>query len=171
MNNDNKNDRRNFLRTAGAALVAAALPVAAAAQKSDARPGGSTNNMKQMVLFAGGSEPLDNLPGVFGQACFQFQMHANLDGSGGFGTISDPVFTSVNSHVEIHSGRYDLNDMYVFQGTVRHSQSAELMGKTVLVKVQVLPNDNCNVSLTIGDTPVQGLLLPAIQKVRDAAAR
>ena len=166
MKNDNKNNRRSFLKTAGAALVAASVPVVAAAQKSDARPS-SGNNMKQMIIFGGVSEPLDNLPGVFGQASFQFQMRANLDGSGGFGTISDPVFTTVNSHVEIHSGRYDLNDMYVFQGTVRNSQSSELMGKAVVIKVQVLPNDNCNVSLTIENTPVAGLLLPAIQKVRD----
>jgi hypothetical protein len=43
-----------------------------------------------------------------------------------------------------------------------------LIGKSVVIKVKVLPSDNCDVSLTIEDTPLQiGLLLPAIQKVRD----
>ena len=169
MNNDNNNDRRNFLKTAGAALVAVSLPVAAVAQ--NARPGGSINNLKQMGIACHAFLPDSRLPGVFGQASYQFQMIANLDGSGGYGTISDPVFTEINSHIEIRSSSRDVNDMYIFQGTVSVSNSSQLMGKEVVVKVQVLSDGNCDVYLTIGDTPVQGLLLPAVQKVRDAARR
>jgi hypothetical protein len=163
MNNDNKNDRRNFLKAAGAALVAAAVPAAVLAQKNDARPSG--NNLKQMIVFGGIAEPNPNLPGIFGQACFQFQMQAVL-GAGGYGTISDPVLTAINSHIEIHSGRSDLNDIYIFQGTCRNSQSSEMIGKAVAIKVQVLGDGNCNVSLTVEGTPIAGLLLPAVQKIR-----
>jgi len=163
MKNDNKNDRRNFLKTASAALVAAAVPAAVPAQKNDARPSG--NNLKQMIIFGGIAEPNPNLPGVFGQACFQFQMQAVVGGRG-YGTISDPVFTEIDTHVQIHSGRLDLNDMYIFQGTCRNSQSSEMIGKAVVIKVQVFGDGNCNVSLTIEDTPVAGLLLPAVQKIR-----
>ena len=168
MKEDNsKSDRRGFLRTAGAALVAASVPAALAAQTSDGR-GGSGNNMKQMVIFGGISEPLPSLPGVFGQASFQFQMQASIDSAGGgIATLSDPVFSQVNSQIEMHSGRYDLNDFYVFQGTVKHSLNPDLMGKQIIVQIKVLPDDNANVWLTIENTPIASLLLPAIQKVRD----
>jgi hypothetical protein len=46
-----------------------------------------------------------------------------------------------------------------------------LIGKPVTVKIHFLIDDNCDLSLTIGDTPVQGLLLPAIMKVRDKDGR
>jgi hypothetical protein len=164
MKNDKTNNRRNFLKGAGALLVAAAVPGAIAAQKSDARPT-TQNNLKQLIVFGGVAEPNPNLPGVFGMACFQFQMRADIGGSG-FGTISDPVFTEINSQIKIHTARQDETYVYVFIGTMPASQSPELIGKTVTIKVQVLSGDNCNVSLTIGETPVQGLLLPAIQKVR-----
>lgn len=165
-----ENNRRQFLKTAGAALVAAAVPTAVLAQKSDdARPP-SGNNLKQMIIFGGVSEPLPNAPGVFGQADFQFQMRANLDGAGagsGIATISDVYYSEVNSHVKVYSVERGLNDLYTFRGTCQNSRTPELVGKQVIIKVQVLPNDNCDVNLTIEDTPLQGLLLPAIQKVRD----
>jgi hypothetical protein len=116
---EKNNNRRDFLKGAGAAIVAAAVPMAIAAQKNDARSG-SGNNLKQLIVFGGVAEPLPSLPGVFGQACFQFQMQAVIGGTG-IATISDPFFTEINSHIQISSGRLDLNDMYIFQGTVVRS--------------------------------------------------
>ena len=163
MKKDNTSNRRNFLKTAGAALVAASVPAAVPAQKAESSE--TANNLKQMIIFGGISEPNPNLPGVFGQACFQFQMRADI-GAGGFGTISDPVFSDVNSHIEINSGKVDLNDFYVFQGTVSRSRSSEMVGKAVTIKCAVLRDGNCNVSLTVENTPLTGLLLPAVQTFR-----
>jgi hypothetical protein len=166
MKNDNKNDRRNFLKAAGAALVALSVPVAVAAQKEEPRL--EANNLKQMIIFGGVSEPNPELPGVFGQACIQFQMRAEIGGRG-FGTLSDPVFSDVNSRIEIHSGRSDLNDLYIFQGAISHSLSPEMVGSRATINVKVLRDGNCNVSLTI-ETANQAiliaLLLPAVQKIR-----
>lgn len=165
---NHENDRRHFLKTAGAALVAAAVPTAVLAQKNDARPP-SGNNLKQMIVFGGVAEPNPSLPGIYSQVCFQFQMCGDIGGLNGrgFATISDPVLGYANSHIELQSGRTDINDIYVFQGTVEKSANPDLVGKAVIIKIQVLPSDNCNVTLTIENTPVAGLLLPAIQKVRD----
>jgi hypothetical protein len=171
MNNEGNNDRRSFLKTAGAALVAASMPVALTAQSNSARPGSSTNNIKQLGL-ACHPVSVDSLPGIFGQVCYNFQMFAEVDGTGGgFGTLADPVFPAVNSHIKFYSGRTDANDIYIFQGTVANSLDPDLVGKPVTVKVKQLGGDNCDLYLTIGDTPVQSLLLPAVQKVREAARR
>ena len=108
---NHENDRRSFLKTAGAALVAAAVPTAVLAQAKDARtPSG--NNLKQMIVFGGVSEPNPSLPGVYGQICFQFQMCGDIGGLNGrgFATIFDPVLGYANSHIELQSGRLDLND-------------------------------------------------------------
>ena len=171
MKHSNISDRRGFLKTAGAALAAAAVPTAIAAQSNSGR-GTSGNNLKQMIIFGGVSEPLPSLPGAFGQACYQFQMCADIGGTGGgCATIFDPVFPLVNSQIKMQSGRYDLNDYYVFQGTVQHSMSPDLVGKLVTVKVKVFPADIGDVTISIENTPLIGLLLPAIQKVRDKDGR
>ncbi|MBS1796317.1 MAG: twin-arginine translocation signal domain-containing protein [Acidobacteria bacterium] len=163
MKKDNRNDRRNFLKSAGAALAAAAVP---AAVLGLGRTAEASNNLKQMLIFGGISGPDPQMPGIFGLACFQFQMSAEIGGSG-FATLSDPVLTDINSHIRISSGRRGGNNIYVFSGIVERSNSSELTGKPVTVRVQVLPDDNCNLSLTIENTPVAVILLPAIQKVRD----
>lgn len=165
----NEGNRRDFLRTAGAALVAASLPTALLGQKDDARPSSSGNNLKQMLVFCGSAESVPSLPGIFGQASWQFQMVADLaNPCRGSASISDPYFSEVNSQVKIQSVERGVNDLYIFSGTCSHSRQPDLVGKQVTIKVQVLPYDNCDVALTIEDTPLQiGLLLPAIQKVRD----
>ncbi len=164
MKKNNTSDRRNFLRTAGSALVAASIPVAISAQDAESRS--PQNNLKQMIVFGGIAEPNPSLPGIFGQACFQFQMRADI-GIGGFGTISDPVFTEINSHFKIHSATAsgDERYTYVFLGTISESQANtnDLRGKLIKIKVKERPYGNCDVSLTIEGTPVSELLLPAIQ--------
>jgi len=166
MNNENQKNRRNFLKSAGTVMVAAIVPAVALAQKEESRPT-TQNNLKQLIIFGGIAEPNPILPGAFGQACFQFQMQANLDGSRGFAVISDPVVSEINTHINIRSVTRDVNGTYIFRGGTGKTLSAALLGKEVEIRVQILDADNCNVSLTIEDTPVAGLLLPAIQKVRD----
>ena len=150
--------------------MAASVPTILVAQKDEARtPSG--NNLKQMIIFGGVAEPNPGLPGVLGQACFQFQMRADIGETGGFGTLSDPMFADVSAHIKFHSGRTDINDVYIFQGTCSRSLNPDFVGKAVTVKVKVMADDNCDLSLTIENTPVAGLLLPAIQKVRDKSSR
>ena len=168
MNDEENNSRRNFLRTAAAGIVAVAVPTAIMAQSNRPRPGSSQNNIKQLLLAAHTYESTGSLPGIFGQACYQFQMTADIGGTGGgFGTLSDPVFPLVNSQIQFQSGRTDLNDLFIFQGTVRNSLNPDLVGKQVIVKVKPFSDGTSDLYLTIEDTPLQGLLLPAVQKVRD----
>jgi hypothetical protein len=166
MKKDRTNDRRKFLKTAGATLVvAAAAPAAVSAQSNDSRR--APNNIGRMIVFGGISEPNPSLPGIFGQACFQFQMRADLTGGFGFAIISDPVFSEINAHIRIRSVMRAANDTYLFRGGTGKTLDAVLLGKKVEIGVRVLDADNCDVSLTIAGTPVQALLLPAVQKVRD----
>ena len=158
-------DRRGFLKTAGMAMVAASVPATISGQANTRRPP-TQNNLHQLLIAACVAEPNPHLPGIFGLASFNFQMTADINGRSGVATISDPVFTELNSHIEISYGRTDINDLFIFQGTVKRSQSSELIGKTSTIKVRKLPDGNCDVSLTIEDTGLQGLLLPAVQKIR-----
>ena len=157
MENDNSNGRRNFLKTAGTVIVAASVPTTVFAK---------SNNIKQMIIFGGISEPNPLLPGVYGQVGFHFQMVADIDGRGGVGSISDPVVSEINSHILFNYGHRETFDTYRFRGTCARSNSSELMGKPVIVRVQILEADNCNVFLSIQDTPVSSLPLSAVQKVR-----
>jgi hypothetical protein len=166
MKNENQTGRRNFLKSAGAALVAASVPAVALAQTEESRPT-SQNNLKQLIIFGGIAEPNSNLPGAFGEACFQFQMRADLITGLGFAVVSDPVVSEINTHIHIRSFVRDVNGRYIFRGGTGKTLSASMLGKSVEIRVQVVDVDNCIVSLTIDDTPVAGLLLPAIQKVRD----
>ena len=171
MNNDHKNDRRNFLKTAGAALVAVSVPAAAAAQ--NARPGGTTNNLKQIGIGCHSVAPNPNLPGVFALASVQLQIFADL-GGGGYAVMSDPIVSEINSHIRILSAVQTSNTTFLLKGTIERSQSSELVGKEVVVRTQVFDGDgNCDLSLVIepsAPTPIN-LLLPAVQKVREAARR
>jgi hypothetical protein len=161
MKNDNSNGRRNFLKTTGAVMLSAAVPNALLATKASAQ-----NNLRQMIVFGGVSEPNPLLPGIYGMVGFHLTMCADIGGRSGVGSISDPVVTEINSHILFQSGRRDLNDLYIFQGNVARSNSSELMGKTVIVKVQLFEGDNCNVHLTIVGTPVDSVELPAVQRIR-----
>lgn len=167
MRKDTTNDRRGFLKTAGAALVAASLPAAMYAQ--NARRPTVPNNIKQIGLALHVADPNPLLPGIFGLACISFYMTADINGRSGVATLSDPVFPQINSHIDIESSRTEGNNVIVFKGTIKRSQSSELMGRRMTIKVYICPDNNCDLSLTVEGTELQWLLLPAIQKVRDKA--
>lgn len=167
MKNDDSGDRRSFLKTAGAALVAASIPAAMIAHKSETQAA-AANNIRQMHLFGGISEPNPNLPGIFSQACVHFQMLANLDGSGGIAAISDPVFSQINSHIQINFARRIANDVYLFRGVIGRSLSPEIIGKTANIKVQLLREDMCDAYVSVEDTSgvLIALLVPAVQRIK-----
>ncbi len=172
MNNDNKNNRRNFLKTAGAALVAASVPVAVSAQNANARPGCCTNNLKQIGIAALPAAPNPNLPGIFGMASISLQLFADL-GGGGYGVMSDPVFSEINSHIRIVSTEQTSDTTYLLRGTIERSQSSDLVGKPIVIRSQVLDSaSNCNLKVEIETSTVLiGLLVPAVQSAREAARR
>ena len=125
-----------------------------------------------MIIFGGVSEPLPSLPGVLGQTDFQFQMQASIDGPArGIASLSSPYFSEVNSQIGIVSVERVGTDVYIFGGIVKFSRQPDWVGRPMKIKVFICPSDNCDLELTIENTPVQGMLLPAIQKVREAAAR
>lgn len=73
------NDRRSFLKVAGAGLAAASLPTAAAgaltgAQKGDDGP--SPDRSRPIYLHGCGWNRA--LPGVFGEVCLAFDIRAEL---------------------------------------------------------------------------------------------
>lgn len=76
MERSNSNNRRNFLKSAAATLVAASVPVAAAAQKGDDEASGN----QQDPIYIHGCAWNRDLPGVFGQACFTFEVRAKVGG-------------------------------------------------------------------------------------------
>lgn len=159
-----RNDRRAFLRSAGTALVAASVPATIVAG-----PGASglgQNNLKQIIVFGGVSEPLPDVPGVFGQVSLQLQMTADI-GVGGWGTFSDSVFNEVNSQFRIDYAARSGASRFAYRGTIIASRTTDMIGKRISIQQVQDTIDTCDLFLTIEDTPVASLLLPAIMKVRD----
>ena len=110
------NDRRSFLRVAGAGLAAASIPTAAGAltgpQKGDEEP--SHQRSKSIYLHGCGWNRA--LPGVFGEACLAFDIRAELGGTG-VGTLRDDVHPEVNSQVQINSVTKH-RDEYILEGEI-----------------------------------------------------
>ena len=86
-----------------ALLIGAAFLNQTFAQNTEAQIGGLNNNLKQIAIASHPVAPNPNLPGVFGLASFQIQLFADI-GAGGYGTMSDPIFSEINSHIRINSG-------------------------------------------------------------------
>jgi hypothetical protein len=173
MKNENKNDRRNFLKAAGASLVAASLPLAVTAQKQTDKLEEDAGNQPQPVYLHGCGWNR-SLPGVFGQACFTFEMRAEIGGTG-VGTIRDDVFPEVNSQFQIHSATRSGRNEYFFQGAIIASRSPDLVGKRVTIVARnlgdgigrasiLVESDEDNLVVIAIIAVLIGLLLPAIQR-------
>jgi hypothetical protein len=104
------------------------------------------NTLKQICLSA--FRWNRNLPGVFGQACFRFEMRAELS-AGGCEIISDDIYSEVNFHFHIRSA-VKTGNIYLLEGTVIASCKPDLVGKLVVIRSESLGDDNSNLSLTVG---------------------
>ncbi len=101
--------RRRFLKLAGAALLAgSALPKSAEA---------SIHHVGGDFTYEGGVVFNSDLPGLSGELILNVYLAVDPDGTGA-GTLSDPVHTTVNSHVEV-------------QQTTRHGNEREFVGVVI----------------------------------------
>jgi hypothetical protein len=173
MKETKQNNRRDFLKTGGAALVAASLPLSLMAQEADKETSGDRNNHGLQPIYLQGCAWNRNLPGVYGQACFAFEARAELGGAG-VGTIRDDVHPQVNSQFQIIRAERISGQRYLLQGEIIASQTPQLIGNRVTINAESLGNGRGRASLTI-ESPddnlvviaiiavLIGLLLPAIQ--------
>lgn len=166
-----KKDRREFLTAGAAALVAASVPLAAAAQ--DEKEFDAEGRSRPLPIYLNGCGWNRNLPGVFGQACFAFEARAELGGTG-VGTIRDDVHPEVNSQFQITEAISLRQNEYRFRGPIIASRSPEMVGMIVTIDADSLGNGRGRASMTVeteGNNLVViaiiavliGLLLPAVQ--------
>lgn len=172
MKETKQNNRRDFLRTGGAALVAASLPLSLMGQEDDKEISEARDNAAGPVYLSGCGWNR-NLPGVFGQACFAFEARAELGGTG-VGTIRDDVHDEVNSQFQVTRARRTGRDRYRFQGEIVSSRSPQLIGHLVTIDAEYIGNGRARASIVI-ESPddnlvviaiiavLIGMLLPAIQ--------
>ena len=86
------NDRRNFLKVGGAALVGASATSVALGAPDDF----------QKAIYLHGMAWNRELPGLSGELLLTFDIKVQI-GKTGFGTFSDAVHPEVNSHFSIDS--------------------------------------------------------------------
>lgn len=170
MQKENDKDRRSFLKSAGAAIVGASLPLAAAAQKDEKDE--FDDLRRRQPIYLSGCGWNRSLPGIYGLACFAFDIRAEVGGTG-VGTMCDDVYQEVNSQFSVHTVTRSGGN-YVFSGDITASRSPELLGKRVTITAQNVGNGSALCSIYIesdGDELVviaiiaclMALLLPAVQ--------
>jgi hypothetical protein len=175
MKKENTTNRRNFLKAGGAMLAAAALPASALAQKDEKEETESNaGNNNPLPIYLHGCAWNRSLPGIYGQACFSFDVRADIQTGAGLGTIRDDVHPQVNSQFQINSVQRRGKE-YTLQGVIVASRSPELIGKRVNIVAEWIEEDQGKASITIeseGNNLVViaiiavliGMLLPKVQK-------
>jgi hypothetical protein len=172
------NERRSFLRVAGAGLAAASIPTAAgaltAAQKDEEEPS-RDNRSKPIYLHGCGWNR--SLPGVFGEVCLAFDIRAELGGTG-VGTLRDDVHPEVNSQIQINSVTRH-RDEYTLEGEIIAARDPANVGRPVVIVAQSLGDGKGSATITIGTVGpspnlvviaiiavLMALLLPSVQSGR-----
>jgi hypothetical protein len=165
LNEANITERRNFLKTTSAALVAAAsVPSVAAA----------TPNDTQKVFYAHGMAWNPELPGIFAQLRLSFDLAVRLGGTG-LGTFGDDVHPEFNSHFKINSTTKHGN-VHTFEGEITAARDPAMVGMPVTIVAEV-EGSTTGVTITLGTHTFKGaglvviaiiailigLLLPAVQ--------
>jgi hypothetical protein len=166
-------DRRNFLKVAGAGLVAASVPsIASGAMAGTQTKGEDEATSRSGSVFMYGCGWNRALPGVFGEVCLAFDARAELGGTG-VGTFRDDVHPEINSQFEINSATRQ-GDEYTFDGVITASRSRDLIGMQVRLVAESLGNGRGRATITV-ESPdtnlvviaiiavLMGLLLPAVQ--------
>ena len=163
-----KIERREFLKSAGAVLVAASMPVVTAAQLTEKDDAGGY----QQPIYLNGCAWNRDLPGDLGRSCFSFDVRAIVGGTG-FGTILDDVYSNANSQFAINSvSRHGRT--FTLLGKIIASRNPEMIGNEVRIVAESTGEGTGRASITI-ESPdddlvviaiiavLMGLLLPAVQ--------
>ena len=164
MKEADRSNRRNFMKTTSAALVAASVPAAAAATPDDT----------QKVFYAHGMAWNPELPGTLAGLRLTFDLAIRLGGTG-LGTFADDVNPEFNAHFKINSTAKQGN-VYTFAGEVTAARDPALVGLPVTIVAEV-EGSTTGVTITLGAYTFKGaglvviaiiavligLLLPAVQ--------
>jgi hypothetical protein len=160
----NLNNRRDFLKVGGAALVAASVPSVAAGAPDDT----------QKVFYAHGMVWNPELPGILGGLRLTFDIAVRLGGTG-LGTFGDNVHPEYNSHFKITSTAKHGNS-YTLMGEIVEARDPAMVGMPVTIVAEV-EGSATGVTITLGTNTFKGaglvviaiiailigLLLPAVQ--------
>ena len=115
------NDRRSFLVGAsGALLGAAALPDTAKAGPDELA-----------FIYVAGVVWNPTLPDLLGKLRLNVYLAVKPDGTG-TGTVSDPVYTQINSHVRVLR-TVQSGNTYEFHGQIEESNDPTLLGQPVVI--------------------------------------
>jgi hypothetical protein len=115
------NDRRDFLKASGAALVAASASSVALGSPDDTAK----------AIYLHGMAWNRELPGLFGELLLTFDIKVQL-GKTGFGTLSDDVHPEFNSHFSINSAKRQ-GDVYTLKGEIIASRDPGSVGTPVTI--------------------------------------
>ena len=137
-------DRRNFLKVAGAAVLAgAALP-------KSAQAGVDTFPSRR---YTGGVVFNTDLPGAAGELILNVYLAVDADGTG-LGTLSDVLHPGVNSHLAITRTARQGNQVR-FEGVVLASNTAARVGRPFVVTGAV-QQDFTSLALVLDDGTFTG---------------
>jgi TAT (twin-arginine translocation) pathway-exported protein len=142
-------NRRNFLKTTGAALAAASIPSVATAMPTDT----------QQVFYAHGMAWNPELPGPLAALRLTFDLAVRLGGTG-LGTFGDDVQPEFNSHFKINSTATH-GHVYTFEGEVTAARDPAMVGTSVTIVAEV-QGTTTGVTITLGTHTFKGAGLVVI---------
>lgn len=173
------NDRRSFLRVAGAGLVATSIPTAAGALTGAQKGDDGLSHERSRPIYLHGCGWNRALPGIFGEVCLAFDIRAELGGTG-VGTLRDDVHPEVNSQIQINSATKH-GDEYTLEGEIIAAHDPANLGRPITVVAESHGDGTGSATITIG-TPASSpspnlvviaiiavliaLLVPAEQSIR-----
>ena len=137
------NDRRDFLKAGGAALVGASASSVALGSPDDTAK----------AIYLHGMAWNRELPGLFGELLLTFDIKVQL-GKTGFGTFSDVVHPEFNSHFSINSARRQ-GDVYTLKGEIIASRDPGSVGTPVTIVAEV-DGEKTVLAVTLGTQTFKG---------------
>jgi len=137
------NDRRNFLKVGGAAIVAASASSVVMADHDDT----------PRAVYLHGMAWNRNLPGLLGELLLTFDLKVQLGGTG-FGTFADDVHPEVNSHFSIDNiSRH--GNVYTMTGAIIASRDAASMGTPIRIVAET-DGEKTAATITMGSHTFTG---------------